>query len=128
MSYIEKARRIRAEIEKKGKESFTQTLIDPIFNIDQFKCQFPYEINELNEIKGVAQAEAVRLYREQGWIQIYSTHLGTRLYIVRDDQVKVPSSAIPKYTQNELEALKGLDLDELRTLHEAKMIFTGKIQ
>jgi len=128
MSYIEKTRRIRAEIERKRKEPFTQTLFDPISNNDQFKFQLPYEINELNEIKDVHQAEAVRLYREQGWVQIYSTYLETHLYLVRDDRVKVPNSAIPKYTRNELDALKGLGLNELQTLHEAKIIFTGKIQ
>ena len=36
-------------------------------------------------------------------------------------------TAIPRYTQAELDALKGLNLDELKTLHEAKVLFGGTI-
>ena len=71
--------------------------------------------------------EAARLYRERGWVQIWSTYLNEPIYLVRHKSVKVPDPSIPKYTQVEIEALKGLNLEELMTLHEAKRIFEGAI-
>ena len=71
--------------------------------------------------------EAIHLYLERGWIQIYSTYLESNIYLVRDDAIRVPDSSIPKYTQAEIQSLKDLTLDELKTLHEAKVLFKGKI-
>ena len=71
--------------------------------------------------------EAIMLYRKQGWIQIFSGHLNQRIYLVNNERIKVPDSSIPRYTQKEIEALKGLSLEEVKTLHQAKEIFKGKI-
>jgi hypothetical protein len=71
--------------------------------------------------------EAILLYRKRGWIQIYSTYLESNIYLVRDDAVRVPDPSIPQYTQAEIQSLKDLTLDELKTLHEVKVIFKGKI-
>jgi len=71
--------------------------------------------------------EATKLFKERGWIQIYSTYLESTIYLVRDDAIRVPDSSIPKYTQAEMQSLKDLTLDELKTLHEAKVLFKGKI-
>ena len=71
--------------------------------------------------------EAIHLYLERGWIQIYSTYLESNIYLVRDDAIRVPDPSIPKYTQAEIQSLKYLTLDELKTLHEAKVLFKGKI-
>jgi hypothetical protein len=71
--------------------------------------------------------EATRLYRERGWVQIFSSYLNQIIYLVMDPGIKVPDSSIPKYLQQEIDALKGLTLDELKTLHEAKKIFGGSI-
>jgi hypothetical protein len=71
--------------------------------------------------------EAIHLYLERGWIQIYSTYLESNIYLVRDDAIRVPDPSIPKYTQAEIQSLKDLTLDELKTLHEAKVLFKGKI-
>jgi len=72
--------------------------------------------------------EAARLYQERGWLQIFSAHLNQSIYLIRDQAVKVPDPSIPRYTQEETEALRDLTLDELKTLHEAKLIFNGTIQ
>jgi len=71
--------------------------------------------------------EAIELYRKQGWVKIFSTYLKTELYLIRDKSVKVPDLTIPKYTQAEVDALGDLNLDELRTMHQAKVIFKGTI-
>ena len=71
--------------------------------------------------------EATRLYQERGWIQIFSGYLNQSIYLVRNKSVSVPDPSIPRYTKEETEALRGLTLDELKTLHEAKVIFKGKI-
>lgn len=72
--------------------------------------------------------EAAQVYRERGWLQIFSAHLNQSIYLVRNQAVKVPDPSIPRYTQEETEALRHLTLDELKTLHEAKLIFNGTIQ
>ena len=41
--------------------------------------------------------------------------------------MKVPDSSLPKYTQAEIEALKGLTIEELQIMHEAKKLFGGTI-
>ena len=71
--------------------------------------------------------EAIHLYLERGWIQIYSTYVESNIYLVRDDAIRVSDPSIPKYTQAEIQSLKDLTLDELKTLHEAKVLFKGKI-
>jgi hypothetical protein len=71
--------------------------------------------------------ETAKLYQKQGWIQIWSGYLKTKLYLVRNNKIKVPDPNFPKYTEEEITKLHGLTLDELKTLHEAKVIFNGKI-
>ncbi|MBI5427669.1 MAG: hypothetical protein HZA02_05230 [Nitrospinae bacterium] len=72
--------------------------------------------------------EAARLYRERGWVQIYSGYLGASIYLVKGESVKTPDPAIPRYTESEVAALGGLNPDEVKTLHECKAIFGGAIQ
>ena len=71
--------------------------------------------------------EATRLYQKRGWIQIFSGYLNQSIYLVKNKSTRVPDPSIPKYTKEETEALRGLTLDELKTLHEAKAIFKGEI-
>jgi hypothetical protein len=72
--------------------------------------------------------EAVRLYRERGWVKIWSGYLEESIYLVRDELVRVPDRSIPRYTQGEAEALNGLTIDEIQTLHEAKIVFKGTVK
>ena len=69
----------------------------------------------------------MRHYRLRGWLIIYSTPLDSKVYLVRDDLVKVPDSRIPRYAQSELDDLRGLSIDELKVMHEAKKAFGGII-
>ena len=71
--------------------------------------------------------EAVRLYNERGWVQVWSTYLNAPIYLTKHRSTQVPDLSLPKYTQAEVKALKGLSLDELKTLHEAKVLFGGAI-
>ncbi len=71
--------------------------------------------------------EAVHLYQKRGWIQIFSGYLNRSVYFVKNKSTRVPDPSIPRYTKEETEALRGLTLDELKTLHEAKVIFKGEI-
>ena len=80
-----------------------------------------------NDRKAIHLEEAVRLYRERGWVQIYSSFIKTSFFLVKDNSVEVPESNIAKLTQSELDSLKGLSREELLTMHEAKMIFGGTI-
>jgi len=127
MNYIETARLIRAEIDKKREESkgFLQNISIPVKEGSNSKPS--YEINELNEINPIHLEEATRLYRKRGWVQIFSGHLNQRIYLVKNERVQVPDSSIPRYTQKEIEVLKGLSLEEVTTLHQAKEMFKGEI-
>ena len=71
--------------------------------------------------------EATRLLRNRGWVQIWSGYLNKHIYLVRNEEVKVPDATLSKYTESEIEALKDLSMEEIQTLHEAKIIFKGII-
>ena len=86
-----------------------------------------YLSSDLPSISTIQLDEATNLFKQRGWIQIYSTYLDQNIYFVRKMSIRVPNSSIPKYIQQEIEALKGLALDELRTIHEAKKVFGGSI-
>jgi hypothetical protein len=77
--------------------------------------------------RGKSIQEATRLYRKRGWVQIFSGHLNQSIYLVRNKWVIVPDPALSKYTQDEIESLKGLSWEEAQTLHKAKVLFKGKI-
>ena len=77
--------------------------------------------------QGKSVEEAAHLYRERGWVMIYSTLLDTNIYLVRDDKVKTPDTGILRYAQSELDDLRGLSTDELKMMHEAKKAFGGVI-
>ena len=72
--------------------------------------------------------EASRLLQERGWIQIWAGYLNQHIYLVRDETVKIPDPTLAKYTQAEIEALKALSMEEIQTLHEAKIIFKGTVK
>ena len=127
MNYIETARLIRAEIDKKREESkgFLQNISIPVKEGSNSKPS--YEINELNEINPIHLEEATRLYRKRGWVQVYSTYLKANIYLVRNKAIHVPDPSILRYAEAEIDALRDLSLEELKTLHEAKIIFKGVI-
>ena len=81
-------------------------------------------------LKALDISQAVADYKRKGFIKIFSAYLGQSIYLAKDKRVakNLPDKELPIYLEDELKALKDLSLDELRTLHEAKMIFTGKIQ
>ena len=80
------------------------------------------------EIAQVLQIqETAEEYRRQGWVKIFSAYLKTALYLVRDESVIVPDPSLLKYSKSEVEALGDLSIDEMKTLHEAKMIYRGTI-
>ena len=87
----------------------------------------PYNDLSHSPDRSIHIEEATRLYQKRGWIQIFSGYLNQSVYLVKNKSTRVPDPSIPKYTKEETEALRGLTLDELKTLHEAKVIFKGEI-
>ncbi len=77
--------------------------------------------------RGKSFQEATKFYRKRGWVQIFSGPMNQSIYLVKNVRIQVPDSSIPRYTQKEIEGLKNLTLDELKTLHEAKVLFRGTI-
>ena len=121
MSWIETAKITTKEI----KEKREVTLV--VHEAEALAQTIDCEKSELSEKRSTHITEATRLYQKQGWIQIFSGYLNQSVYFVKNKSTRVPDSSIPKYTKEETEALRGLTLDELKTLHEAKVIFKGKI-
>ena len=121
MSWIETARITIKEI----KERHEETLV--VQEAEELAQTIDCEKSELSEKRSTHITEATRLYQKQGWIQIFSGYLNQSVYFVKNKSTRVPDSSIPKYTKEETEALRGLTLDELKTLHEAKVIFKGEI-
>ncbi len=121
MSWIETARITTKEI----KEKREGTLV--VQEAEALAQTIDCEKSELSEKRSIHINEATRLYQKRGWIQIFSGYLNQSIYLVKNKSTRVPDPSIPKYTKEETEALRGLTLDELKTLHEAKVIFKGKI-
>jgi len=72
--------------------------------------------------------EAVITYKMQGYIVIYSHALDDYLIIAKNHSMTIPNpKKHPVYILSEIRGLEGLELDELRTVHEAKKVFDGKI-
>ena len=121
MSWIETARITTKEI----KEKREVTLV--VHEAEALAQTIDCEKSELSEKRSTHITEATRLYQKQGWIQIFSGYLNRSVYFVKNKSTRVPDPSIPKYTKEETEALRGLTLDELKTLHDAKVIFNGEI-
>jgi hypothetical protein len=121
MSWVETARLTVEKIKKK--REVTMVVIEAEELIHVADC----ERSELSEKRSIHINKAIRLFREKGWVKIFSGYLNCSIYLTRNKFIKVPDTAIPRYTQAELDVLKGLNLDELKTLHEAKVLFGGTI-
>ena len=80
-------------------------------------------------LKALDISQAVADYKREGFIKIFSAYLGQSIYLAKDKRVakKVPDKALPVYLEDEIKELKDLSVNELRTLHEAKRIFGGKL-
>tara|TARA_Y100000593_G_C4146236_1_gene254744 strand:+ start:123 stop:509 length:387 start_codon:yes stop_codon:yes gene_type:complete len=121
MSWIETARITTKAIKERREE----TLI--VQEAEALAQTIDCEKSELSEKRSVHIKEATRLYQERGWIQIFSGYLKQSIYLVKNKATRVPDPSIPRYTKEETEALRGLSLDEIKTLHEAKQLFKGTI-
>ncbi len=121
MSWIETARITTKEI----KEKREGTLV--VQEAEALAQTIDCEKSELSEKRSIHITEATRLYQKRGWVQIFSGYLNQSIYLVKNKSIKIPDPSIPRYTKEETEALRGLTLDELKTLHEAKVIFKGEI-
>jgi hypothetical protein len=121
MGWIETARITTKEI----KEKREGTLV--VQEAEALAQTIDCEKSELSEKRSIHIEEATRLYQKRGWVQIFSGYLNQSIYLVKNKATRVPDPSIPKYTKEETEALRGLTLDELKTLHEAKQLFKGTI-
>ena len=121
MSWIETARIIIKEI----KERREGTLV--VQEAEELAQTIDCEKSELSEKRSIHITEATRLYQKRGWIQIFSGYLNQSIYLVKNKSTRVPDPSIIKYSQEEIESLNDLTLDEIKTLHEAKQLFKGTI-
>jgi len=112
MSWVETARNAVEEI-KRNREN--EDLVEDFVK------------SAISEKMTDSTTEASHIYKKQGWIRIFSGYLNKSIYLVKDETVKVPDPSILKYTQHEVESLRDLSIDELKTLCSAKEIFFGAI-
>ena len=110
---------------KNRKPEIIRELQSPEDDIQFGKLADPYSSAKLPN--RIHLEEAVSLYQKLGWVQIFSGYLKQNIYLVKNKATRVPDPSIPRYTKEETEALRGLTLDELKTLHEAKQLFKGTI-
>ncbi len=96
-------------------------------SLEEAKC-IAWQVIDRNQ-RVLQFQQAIKDYRSQGWIKIHCTVLGECLYLVRDKEAakQVPDSAMPFFTEAEIESCKGLDLKETKLLLEARLIFGGEI-
>ena len=119
MSWIETAKIAVEEIKRKRKKNEVVQEAEELVQ-DCVK-------SELSEISFIHINEAARTYQERGWVEIYSSLLDSKIYLVRDSKIKTPDRRILRYAQSELDSLRGLSIDELKVMHEAKNDFGGII-
>ncbi len=91
------------------------------------KISNPYNDLSHSPDRSIHIEEATRLYQKRGWVQIFSGYLNQSIYLVKNKSTRVPDPSIIKYSQEEIESLNGLTLDEIKTLCSAKEIFSGAI-
>jgi hypothetical protein len=113
------------EVLKDRKPEIIRELQSPEDDIQFGKLADPYSSAKLPN--RIHLEEAVSLYQKRGWVQIFSGYLKQNIYLVKNKATRVPDPSILRYTKEETEALRGLTLDELKTLHEAKQLFKGSI-
>lgn len=94
-----------------------------VLRVDDIPLPLPESLQ-----RTIQKEEAVRLYRERGWVQIHSGYLGASIYLVKSESVKTPDAGILRYTENEVLALAGLNPDEIKTMHKVKAVFGGNIK
>ena len=121
MSWIETARITTKEIKEKREGTLVVQAAEAL--AQTIDC----EKSELSEKSSIHIKEAARLYQERGWLEIYSSLLDSKIYLVRDSKIKTPDRIILRYAQSELDSLRGLSIDELKVMHEAKKAFGGII-
>jgi hypothetical protein len=118
---------IDAEIQKLG---LTPAKVANLANRDERVSNFS-KISNLPDLKiknsHISVEEATKLFKKRGWIQIWAEYLNQHIYLVRNDKVKTPDTGILRYAQSELSDLRGLSVDELKIMHEAKKAFGGVI-
>ena len=110
---------------KDRKPEIIRELQSPKDDIQFGKLADPYSSAKLPNRTHIE--EAVSLYQKRGWFQIFSGYLSQSIYLVKNKSTRVPDPSIIKYSQEEIESLNDLTLDELKTLHEAKQLFKGTI-
>jgi len=73
--------------------------------------------------------QAVKDYRQYGYLKIFSTVLGEAVYLACDDRAakRVPDRNIAVFLESDLEAVNGLSFEESKTLLEAKFLLGGRI-
>jgi hypothetical protein len=79
------------------------------------------EKSELSEISGELK------FNEYGFVKIFSKRINKTVYLARDPEAakKVPDLSISGFLPEELEALQGLNDEELAQMIEVRTIFPG---
>jgi hypothetical protein len=63
-----------------------------------------------------------------GYELIHSKKLGVDLYLVKHRSIKTPDANLARYTPKEVSLIgKDADLDELKLINDAKVIFKGML-
>jgi hypothetical protein len=122
MNYVQMYRDF--DKERKRKEN---DIIDVLEEALELTSTPVMELEPNNKQKEEDLKEVAKLYKNQGWIEIFSGYLNAKIYLIKHSQVKIPNDSIPTYLESEVEALSSLTKDELSTLHDAKCIFQGVI-
>lgn len=80
-------------------------------------------------VKALQINRAAEEYRQKGFLKIYSCYLDQEIYLAKNKKAaeKIPNKKLSVYLEDEMKALGGLSIEELKTLHAAKRIFGGMI-
>jgi len=74
--------------------------------------------------------QALQDYKKYGYIKIFSTVLSKAIYFAKDERAAqdVPDPNIPVFLEADIQAVKGLSVEETKVLLEARILFGGPIK
>lgn len=120
------------ETERQAYHGWYEVMTGKNFNMSQYEAHAEARKLLLKTSRLLKIEQALKDYKLDGYLKIFSTKLNREIYLARDGKVKsrVPDKSLQVFLESEIETLKGLNPDELMLMLEAKAIlnFNGLIE
>ena len=117
------------DAEREAYQQYIKIMISPKFALPMDQAERE-AMQLVTRAKQSLQArQAAKDYKRVEYVKIYSTVLSRAVYMAKNDQAakRVPDKSLPVFLESDLEAVKGLALEEAKILLEARILLGGPI-